>query len=111
MGVASPPVNLSLSPDVRTGLLTRRTLRTFHKRPVSAGVRASVLEAARWAPAAGDTYPVRLIVPADSCPWSRDPLETLIFQGRFGRSWDRTREFPPSGDRPFPASGPSTREA
>jgi len=61
MAVASPPVDLSLSPDVRTGLLTRRTLRTFH-------------------------------------------------QDRFGRPWDRTREFPPSGDRPFPASGPSTRE-
>ncbi len=62
MAIASPHVDLSLSPDVRTGLLTRRTLRASHKRPVSAGVRAGILDAARWAPAAGDVYPVRLIV-------------------------------------------------
>jgi len=62
MAVASPPVDLSPSPDVRTGVLTRRTLRTFHQRLVPAAVRTGVLDAGRQAPAAGDVQAVRFIV-------------------------------------------------
>lgn len=62
MVVASPPVDLSPSPDVRTGVLTRRTLRTFHHKPVPSALRAGILDAGRQAPAAGDVQPVRFIV-------------------------------------------------
>ena len=58
----SPHVSLSLAPDVRRGILTRRTFRTFERRPIPAELSTSVLDAARWAPAAGDSEPVRFIV-------------------------------------------------
>jgi len=59
---ASPYVGLEPGPDVRRGLLTRRTFRAFERRPVPAAVRRSLLEAARWAWAPGDAAPVRFIV-------------------------------------------------
>jgi len=62
MLVASPHIDLTPHPDVRHGLLTRRTFRTFHKLPVRAEVRARILNAARWAPAPGDLPPVRFVV-------------------------------------------------
>lgn len=62
MLLASPHVSLELRPDVRTGLLTRRTFRAFQEQPVPSHVRAAILEAARWAPAPEDTHPVRFVV-------------------------------------------------
>ena len=98
MAVASPPIDLSLSPDVRTGLLTRRTLRTFHKRPVSAEVRASILDAARWAPAAGDTSPVRLIVLDD--PALKKSLQRLTRESKdISNHWEEM--FTPTGLRGY----------
>jgi nitroreductase len=61
MLLESPHVSVEPYPDVRAGLLTRRTFRTFEHRPVPASVRSSVLEAARWALAA-DGSAVRFIV-------------------------------------------------
>jgi nitroreductase len=60
--LASPHVGLDPRPDVRAGLLTRRTFRTFHKRAVAPALRASVLDAARWGWTAAGSDPVRLIV-------------------------------------------------
>jgi nitroreductase len=60
--LASPHVGLDPRPDVRAGLLTRRTFRTFLKRPVAPAMRASVLDAARWGWTAAGSDPVRLIV-------------------------------------------------
>src|SRR3989442_6845193 len=57
-----PHVSLELQPDVRAGLLPRRTFRTFEHRPVPAAVRRSVLEAARLALAAQESDQVRFIV-------------------------------------------------
>lgn len=59
---ASPYVSLTPRPDTRHGILTRRTFRTFERRPVAADVRASVLESARWAPSAADADFVRYVV-------------------------------------------------
>jgi nitroreductase len=61
MLLESPHVSVEPYPDVRAGLLTRRTFRTFEHRPVPAAVRSGVLEAARWALAA-DGSAVRFIV-------------------------------------------------
>ncbi len=98
MAIASPHLDLSLSPDVRTGLLTRRTLRTFHKRPVSAGVRAGILDAARWAPAAGDVYPVRLIVLDD--PGLKRSLQRLTRESKdISNHWEEL--FTPAGLRGY----------
>jgi nitroreductase len=60
--LASPHVGLEPRPDVRAGLLTRRTFRTFLKRAVAPALRASVLDAARWGWTADGSDPVRLIV-------------------------------------------------
>ena len=59
---SSPYVSLAPQPDARQGILTRRTFRTFERRPVPTALRAGVLEAARWAPTAGDAEFVRFIV-------------------------------------------------
>ena len=58
----SPYVSLAPQPDARQGILTRRTFRTFERRPVPHALRTSVLEAARWAPTVGDAEFVRFIV-------------------------------------------------
>jgi nitroreductase len=55
-------VGFDANPDVRRGLLTRRTFRTFLDRGVDATTRAGVLDAARWAWTADGSDPVRLIV-------------------------------------------------
>ena len=62
MLLESPHVSLDPHPDVRAGLLTRRTFRTFEHRPVPAAVRRSVLETVRWALAAPGSDFVRVIV-------------------------------------------------
>lgn len=62
MLLASPYVNLNLYPDVRKGLLSRRTYRTFERRAIPAKLREALLEAARWAPTPEDSHPVRFIV-------------------------------------------------
>lgn len=59
---SSPFISFDLHSDVRQGLLTRRTFRAFERRSVSAALRASVLEAARWALAPGDGNFVRFVV-------------------------------------------------
>lgn len=58
----SPHVGVDVHPDVRRGILTRRTFRTFERRPVEAAPRRRMLEAARraWSPPAA--APVRFIV-------------------------------------------------
>jgi len=61
----SPHVSLSRAPDVRRGILTRRTFRTFERRPVPEELRTSVLQAALAAPAAGESDPVRFVVVDD----------------------------------------------
>jgi nitroreductase len=50
------------APDVRAGILTRRTFRAFERRAIPPAVRRAVLEAGRWAWTAGDGEPVRFIV-------------------------------------------------
>lgn len=105
MGVASRPVDLSLFPDVRTGLLTRRTLRAFHKKPVAAAVRASVLGAARWAPAADDRYPVRFIVLDD--PALKKNLQKLTRESKdISNHWEGL--FRPDGLRGYVQTWSST---
>lgn len=62
MFLTSPYVSLDPSPDVRKGLLSRRTFRAFEKRSVSPSLRQSLLETARWTLGSGDSEPVRFIV-------------------------------------------------
>jgi nitroreductase len=98
MVVASPPVDLSPAPDIRTGLLTRRTLRTFHQRPVPFALRESILEAARWAPAAGDAQPVRFIVLDD--PALKRSLQKLTRESKdISNHWEEL--FKPRGLRGY----------
>ena len=59
---ASPYVNQDPHPDVRKGLLTRRTFRTFEHRPIRAAHRERILDTARWAIAADQRDLLRLIV-------------------------------------------------
>src|SRR5438876_2656542 len=59
---SSPYVSLRDAPDVRQAILTRRTFRTFERRPVPADLRASVLDAARWARSADDADCLRFVV-------------------------------------------------
>jgi nitroreductase len=59
---ASPYVSVVPRPDTRHGILTRRTFRTFERRPVPAEVRARILEAARCAPSVADADVVRYVV-------------------------------------------------
>src|SRR5437899_11792520 len=59
---SSPYLSLSAAPDVRQAILTRRTFRTFERRPVPADLRTRVLDAASWAPSAEDADCVRFVV-------------------------------------------------
>jgi len=61
----SPYISLSPAPDVRQAILTRRTFRTFERRPVAPDVRARLLDAARWAPSPDDAECVRFVVIED----------------------------------------------
>jgi nitroreductase len=58
----SAHVSVAPHPDTREAILTRRTFRTFERRPVPGPLRARLLEAARRAPSAGDADLVRYIV-------------------------------------------------
>ena len=62
---SSPFVSVAPHPDTRGGILTRRTFRTFERRPLPPALRASLLEAARWAPSVEDADFVRYIVVDD----------------------------------------------
>ena len=62
---SSPFVSVAPHPDTRQGILTRRTFRTFERRPLPPASRVSLLEAARWAPSAEDADFVRYIVVDD----------------------------------------------
>lgn len=64
--LSSPWVSLSPAPDVRHGLLTRRTFRAFERRAIKAREREALLEAARLAWSAGDSDPVRFIALDDA---------------------------------------------
>jgi nitroreductase len=59
---SSAHVSFAERPDTREGILTRRTFRTFERRPVPHALRVSVLEAARRAPSAEDAEFVRYVV-------------------------------------------------
>lgn len=59
---SSPHVSFSARPDTRDAILTRRTFRTFERRPVPDELRASLLEAAASAPSIGDADSVRYVV-------------------------------------------------
>jgi nitroreductase len=59
---SSPFISLSAMPDVRHAILTRRTFRTFERRPVATELRASLLDAARSAPSTDDADCVRYVV-------------------------------------------------
>lgn len=63
---SSPHVSVAARPDARDAILTRRTFRTFERRPVPQALRVSVLEAAASAPSAGDADFVRYVVIDDS---------------------------------------------
>src|SRR5437867_10640182 len=59
---SSPYLSLSAAPDVRQAILTRRTFRTFERRPVPADLRTRVLDAASWAPSSEDADCVGFVV-------------------------------------------------
>jgi len=59
---SSPHVSLEPRPDARQGILTRRTFRTFERRPVPAPLRRDVLDAARAAPSVDGADFVRYLV-------------------------------------------------
>lgn len=59
---ASAHVSVEPHPDTRQAILTRRTFRTFERRPVASPLRAELLGAARWAPSIGDADAVRYVV-------------------------------------------------
>ena len=59
---SSPYVSLAPHPDTRQAILTRRTFRTFERRPVPEALRVSMLEAASAAPSVGDADFVRYVV-------------------------------------------------
>lgn len=58
----SPYISVSAAPDVRQAILTRRTFRTFERRPVPPELRESVLAAARCAPSPDDADCVHDVV-------------------------------------------------
>ena len=92
MTVASPHVDLSPSPDVRCGLLT------FHKVALRAVVRASILDAARWAPAQGEASPVRFVVLDD--PVVKRALQRLTRESKdISNHWEGL--FKPAGLRGY----------
>jgi nitroreductase len=101
----SPHVGLDLHPDVRAGVLTRRTFRTFEHRPVAAAVRASVLEAARWALVAEDADMLRLVAIDDA------ELKRVLFRltresKDISNHWEGL--FKPSGLRGYVQYWPNT---
>ena len=59
---SSPHVSLAPCPDARQGILTRRTFRTFERRPVPGPLRRDVLEAGRAAPGAEGAELVHYVV-------------------------------------------------
>jgi nitroreductase len=59
---SSPHVSVTPHPDTRQAILTRRTFRTFERRPVPGALRAQMLGAARWAPSVADADFVRYVV-------------------------------------------------
>ena len=59
---SSPHVSFAPHPDTREAILSRRTFRTFERRPVPEALRVSVLKAACRAPSVEDADFVRYIV-------------------------------------------------
>ncbi len=94
----SPHVGVEARPDVRRGILTRRTFRTFERRPVEAHARRRVLEAARWAWAPPDAGPVRFIVLDD--PALKKALHRLTRESKdISNHWEGL--FRPAGLRGY----------
>lgn len=96
--LASPYVGLDPRPDVRTGLLTRRTFRAFERRAVKADARASILEAARWAWTADESDPVRFIV-LDDPALKRDLFKLTRESKDISNHWEGL--FKPAGLRGY----------
>ena len=105
MLLESPYVSVDPHPDVRTGLLTRRTFRTFEHRPVPAAGRRRVLEAARWALAAQDADVVRFIV-LDHAELKRDLFRLTRESKDISNHWEGL--FKPSGLRGYVQYWPNT---
>src|SRR5262249_23150125 len=63
---SSPYVSFAPCPDARQGILTRRTLRTFERRPAPGPWRRDVLEAGRAVPGVEGAGPVHYVVIDDS---------------------------------------------
>ncbi|MGH6690184.1 MAG: nitroreductase family protein [Gammaproteobacteria bacterium] len=59
---SSPHVSVAPRPDTREAILTRRTFRTFERRPVPHALRVGLLEAAASAPSLGDADFVRYVL-------------------------------------------------
>src|SRR5262245_6937955 len=96
--LASPHVGLDAHPDVRRGILTRRTFRTFERRSVETAERLSVLEAGRWAWSAHDAEPVRFIVLDD--PALKQALHHLTRESKdISNHWESL--FKPAGLRGY----------
>ncbi len=105
MLLESPHVSVDLHPDVRAGLLTRRTFRTFEHRPVPAAIRKTVLETARWALAAEDTDVVRFIALDD--PELKRTLFRLTRESKdISNHWEGL--FKPAGLRGYVQYWPNT---
>lgn len=96
--LSSPFVSLSPAPDVRHGLLTRRTFRAFERRAIKAREREALLEAARSAWTAEDSDPVRFIVLDD--PRVKRPLMRLTRESKdISNHWEGL--FKPAGLRGY----------
>lgn len=96
--LASPHVGVDPHPDVRAGLLTRRTFRTFLRRGVGAAPRAGLLDAARWAWTADGSDPVRLIV-LDDPPLKRELFALTRESKAVSNHWEGL--FRPAGLRGY----------
>ncbi len=81
MGAAVAGVQYPLHPLINA----RKSPREFTERPVEQEKLRSVLEAARWAPSAGNLQPWRFIVVAKEFPEDHERILNLLFEGN--RVW------------------------
>jgi nitroreductase len=105
MLLESPHVSLEPHPDVRAGILTRRTFRTFEHRPVPAAVRRSVLEAGRCALTADEGDAVRFLV-LDDFELKRALFRLTRESKDISNHWEGL--FKPSGLRGYVQYWPNT---
>ena len=105
MLLESPHVGVDPQPDVRAGVLTRRTFRTFEHRPVPAAIRVSVLDTARFALAVDDADTVRFIV-LDDAELKRRLFRLTRESKDISNHWEGL--FKPSGLRGYVQYWPNT---